>query len=101
MNITLDKQEGELESAMRYGSKSSLDARDKDDLGRFGLGLKTASLSQCRRLTVVSKKDGVVSAACWDLDYIIKEKDWSLILFSDDEIKDMMFTDYLSDKKWE
>lgn len=33
------------------------------------------------------------------LDYIIKEKDWSLILFSDDEIKDMMFTDYLSDKK--
>ena len=28
--------EGELESAMRYGSKSSLDARDKDDLGRFG-----------------------------------------------------------------
>ena len=91
--------EGELESAMRYGSKSSLDARDKDDLGRFGLGLKTASLSQCRRLTVVSKKDGVVSAACWDLDYIIKEKDWSLIVFSDDEIKDMMFTDYLSDKK--
>lgn len=27
--------EDELESAMRYGSKSSLDVRDKDDLGRF------------------------------------------------------------------
>ena len=41
----------ELESAMRYGSKSSLDVRDAHDLGRFGLGLKTASMSQCRRLT--------------------------------------------------
>ena len=48
--------EVELESAMRYGSRSSLDVRDKDDLGRFGLGLKTASLSQCRKLTVITKK---------------------------------------------
>ncbi|RGS49207.1 ATP-binding protein [Holdemanella biformis] len=46
----------ELTDAMRYGSKSSLEERDRNDLGRFGLGLKTASLSQCRKLTVFSKK---------------------------------------------
>lgn len=91
--------ERELESAMRYGSKSSLEVRDKDDLGRFGLGLKTASLSQCRKLTVITKKEGIVSGACWDLDYIIKEKDWSLIVYSSDEIEKMLYSDYLSDKE--
>ena len=90
--------EGELESAMRYGSKSSLDIRDKDDLGRFGLGLKTASLSQCRKLTVITKKHGIISAACWDLDYIIKKKDWSLKVYSSDEIEKMLYSNYLSDK---
>lgn len=44
--------EEELINAMRYGSKSVLDERGKDDLGRFGLGMKMASLSQCRKLTV-------------------------------------------------
>lgn len=46
--------ENELIEAMRPGSKNPLDDRDKNDLGRFGLGLKTASFSQCRKLTVVS-----------------------------------------------
>ena len=49
--------ESELETAMRYGSHSPSDVRSKDDLGRFGLGLKTASLSQCRKITVMSKRD--------------------------------------------
>src|SRR5699024_8520809 len=44
----------ELVQAMKYGSKSSSLERDKDDLGRFGLGLKMASFSQCRKLTVLS-----------------------------------------------
>lgn len=65
--------EEELINAMRYGSKSVLDERGKDDLGRFGLGMKMASLSQCRKLTVMTKKNGEVSAACWDLDYINKK----------------------------
>lgn len=47
----------ELLEAMRYGSTSSESVRSENDLGRFGLGLKAASLSQCRKLTVVSKKD--------------------------------------------
>lgn len=47
--------EPELFEAMKTGSKNPLDERNADDLGRFGLGLKTASFSQCRRLTVATK----------------------------------------------
>lgn len=79
----------ELENAMRYGSQSSTDVRRKDDLGRFGLGLKMASLSQCRKVTVMTKKDGVTCAACWDLDYIIQQKNWSLQFYSEEELEDM------------
>ena len=46
----------ELLTAMQIGSINPLDQRDPDDLGRFGLGLKTASLSQSRRFTVMSKR---------------------------------------------
>ena len=60
----------QINDAMRYGSQSSLNVRDKMDLGRFGLGLKTASLSQCRCLTVITKKDGKLEARRWDLDEI-------------------------------
>lgn len=89
--------EVELESAMRYGSRSSLEERDKNDLGRFGLGLKTASLSQCRRLTVISKKAGEYNAACWDLDHIIQKKDWSLICYKGKEAEELPFADNLSE----
>jgi hypothetical protein len=54
----------ELEAAMRLGEKSPLDKRSRDDLGRFGIGLKTASFSQCRSLTVSSRKEGGASPAC-------------------------------------
>ncbi len=47
----------ELDTAMRLGEKNPLEMRETDDLGRFGLGLKTASFSQCRRLTVASIRD--------------------------------------------
>lgn len=89
----------ELESAMRYGSKSSLAERDKNDLGRFGLGLKTATLSQCRRLTVITKKNSAVSAACWDLDYIIQQNDWALIWYDHHEIEKLMFVDFLNTRE--
>lgn len=88
--------ESELESAMRYGSQSSLDARDESDLGRFGLGLKMASLSQCRKLTVISKKDGSINAAKWDLDYIISKGDWVLIRYEEHEINKLLFVDKLN-----
>ena len=50
--------EDELIAAMRPGSQNPLATRSEPDLGRFGLGLKSASFSQCRRLTVVSRKRG-------------------------------------------
>ena len=88
----------ELEIAMQYGSKSSLEERDSNDLGRFGLGLKTASLSQCRRLTVITKRDGIMSAAQWDIDHIIKMNSWSLLEFTIDEIKNMKIASLLDNK---
>jgi hypothetical protein len=60
----------QLEKAMRLGDRSPLDPRLPGDLGRFGLGLKTASFSQCRRLTVVSRREGTTSCLRWDLDEI-------------------------------
>ena len=48
--------EKELVNAMRLGSTNPTSKRAKSDLGRFGLGLKTASFSQARRLTVITKK---------------------------------------------
>ncbi len=79
----------ELENAMRYGSQSFQDARRKDDLGRFGLGLKMASLSQCRKVTVLTKKDGQIYAACWDLDFIKQQGDWALKFFTEDEAREI------------
>lgn len=79
----------ELENGMRYGSQSSLAPRREKDLGRFGLGLKMASLSQCRSVTVITKKDGVISGACWDLDYIIQKDDWVLKFYNEEEIQSL------------
>jgi hypothetical protein len=88
----------ELLQAMKYGSKSMFDARDKQDLGRFGLGLKMASFSQCRKLTVISKKDGIVSACQWDLDLIAKTQKWTLKIFDASEIDHLLMSYELSDK---
>jgi len=70
----------ELEGAMRLGDKNPLAERDAHDLGRFGMGLKTASLSQCRRLTVASVKGGERSCLRWDLDELAADpqSDWLL-----------------------
>ena len=71
----------ELDRAMRLGERSPLDSRESHDLGRFGLGLKTASFSQCRRLTVASKKTGKVDCLRWDLDVLAASMDdgWYLL----------------------
>lgn len=76
----------ELTSAMQYGSKNPIDPRRKDDLGRFGLGLKTASLSQCRCLTVVTKREDLLFARRWDIDFVLKTGKWSLLILDEDEI---------------
>ncbi|MBN2402761.1 MAG: ATP-binding protein [Spirochaetes bacterium] len=76
----------ELIQAMRPGSRYPLDDREPDDLGRFGLGLKTASFSQCRKFCVISRKrDCEPVYWTWDLDYVCDHsKSWSLIRYKPD-----------------
>ena len=85
--------EAELLRAMRHGSRSPNDVRAENDLGRFGLGLKTASLSQCRRLTVVSKKNGIEHGMVWDLDDVTV--DWVAGLLEAADLKAVPFIDEL------
>lgn len=67
--------EQELINAMRYGS----DKRESPkSLGKFGMGLKTASTAFCRRLTVISMKNGEVNLRTWDLDTIKRDNAWKL-----------------------
>jgi hypothetical protein len=67
----------EVDEAMRYGSASEYRA---EALGHFGLGLKTASLSQCRRLTVATRRSSTtrVSVRRWDLDAVQEADAWIL-----------------------
>lgn len=71
--------EKELIEAMRLGSKDPSRERDKNDLGRFGLGLKTASFSQCKRMTVVSKQQSSIAFRQWDLDKLEQTNEWMLM----------------------
>lgn len=77
----------ELKIAMSLGSKDPYIGRNPIDLGRFGLGLKTASFSQCTKLTVLSKKDGKLSALQWDLEKVIEQNDWVIVKPSKEYVK--------------
>ena len=68
----------ELIEAMRYGSERKY---NEEDLGKFGLGLKTASMSQCQRFSVASKTkiNNGVSVFCWDLSHIEKTNKWEIL----------------------
>ena len=79
--------ENELVKAMQYGSRNPLDKRSSMDLGRYGLGMKTASLSQCRVLTVISKQNDCVAGAQWNLNHVNEAQSWSLIILDGQEIK--------------
>lgn len=76
----------ELTNAMTFGSDRSNKIDSELDLGRFGLGLKSASLSQCRKMTVISKEKDSINAMCYDLDVIEKQNDWILEILGADEI---------------
>ena len=80
----------ELIHAMRPGAQNPLADRDEKDLGRFGLGLKTASFSQCRKLTVISKKNNIISFWTWDLNFVAECKKWNLIHWIPDNFKDSL-----------
>lgn len=72
--------ETELMDAMRAGSRNPLSSRGGNDLGRFGLGLKTASFSQCRKLTVLSRHRGIATAAIWDLEHVADTDAWEVLI---------------------
>jgi hypothetical protein len=76
----------EVIAALRHGATDPRRKRGPKDLGRFGLGLKTASFSQCRRLTVVSIVNGKHAGAEWNLDEVEKTDDWFISVLDSDEI---------------
>lgn len=86
-----------LISAMRHGSKHPREQRPAGDLGRFGLGLKTASFSQCRRLTVVTRKDSKLEAATWDLDTVSDEDKWALDILEPSDIAALPYINELGE----
>lgn len=71
--------EKELIAAMRLGSKNPLVKRGVKELGRFGMGLKTASFSLGQRLTVLTKKNDEVNSRCWDLELVQLSNEWQLL----------------------
>lgn len=81
-----------LDLAMRLGERNPLDRRSAGDLGRFGLGLKTASFSQCRRLTVATRKDGQTNCLRWDLDVLAASADdgWHLLEGPEEGSQDLL-----------
>lgn len=92
--------DAELFEAMRYGSMASEIERKKDDLGRFGLGMKAASLSQCRNLTVVSfDMNSNLNAYTWDYVYIQKKQDWVIQELTENEISKLPYIDFFIENK--
>lgn len=85
----------ELIDAMRHGSVHPRSERTDGDLGRFGLGLKTASFSQCRQFAVVSRRNGETSGAVWDLDTISEENEWILGILEENEIQESPYVNKL------
>lgn len=86
----------ELVMAMTPGSKDPEEERSEKDLGRFGMGLKTASFSQCKRLTCITKKESYATIKrCWDIDYINAENEWQLI----DYVSDHSFVEKIENQK--
>ncbi len=78
----------ELIDNMRIGCKDPNEKREAGDLGRFGSGMKTASFSHARRLTVISKKKGKkLAGACWDIDDIEEKNAWCLRELDEKDIK--------------
>lgn len=73
----------QMVDALTLGEVSSVDARDAEDLGRFGLGLKTASFSQARSLTVVSRTSKGTASLQWDLDDALQSGEWEVSRLDD------------------
>ncbi|HEY2583099.1 MAG TPA: ATP-binding protein, partial [Mucilaginibacter sp.] len=77
----------ELEEAMRLGTETTYEEKD---LGKFGMGMKTASLSHCNILTVISKKKGSETCAYrWDIGHV-RKKGWTLLELTKNEVQALL-----------
>ncbi len=88
-----------LFEAMRYGCLSAEKERTEEDLGRFGMGMKSASLSQCRRLTVVSYEGKKLNGFTWDYNHIIETQDWMIQELNPTEIEALPYIQKLKDQE--
>ncbi len=75
-----------LVSNMRIGSSDPGEIRPQKDLGRFGMGMKTAAFALGKRFTVITKRNGQYSNATWDLDDVLRIG-WNLIIRNDEDLK--------------
>lgn len=88
-----------LFEAMRYGCISAEEERSEEDLGRFGMGMKSASLSQCRCLTVVSYDNKKLNGFTWDYNHILVTQDWMIQELDAKEIDALPYIDKLKSQK--
>lgn len=75
--------------ALRLAGTAQKTRSKKTELGRFGLGLKTASLSQARKLTLVTKEGQNIVAYCWDIDHVIKSQSWEVLRIANTELESL------------
>lgn len=99
--VIIDNGQGmssdQLLLAMKHGSANPKDERNPLDLGRFGLGLKTSSFSQCRHLSVVSSQKSSRVGADWDLDLVGQEDDWIISILDASDIEQLPYVEYVPD----
>ena len=88
-----------LFEAMRYGCLSAEEERSEEDLGRFGMGMKSASLSQCRCLTVVSFEGKKINGYTWDYNHILETQDWMIQELDKNEIDKLPYIEKLKEQK--
>lgn len=86
----LGMNEETLQIAMNVGSKDPRETRQPNELGRFGMGLKTASFSLGKRLSVLTKHNGIYAHRCWDLDHVSQCNEWQLFTEIPDEVRQYM-----------
>lgn len=87
-----------LFEAMRYGCLSAEEERSEEDLGRFGMGMKSASLSQCRRLTVISYEGKNLNGYTWDYNHIVETQDWMIQELEAREIDELPYISRLKNQ---
>lgn len=89
--------ESSLLESLRHASKNPNEKRREKDLGRFGLGMKTASLSQCREFIVITKTELGTYSAGWSIDTVSKEQSWMVSVYDRQEFRSFPCFEFLDE----